>query len=261
MLSEIIKRQLAQLNPNQRAAVELHDEHVLVVSQPGSGKTHTSTTKAAYLSAVDPSNTILAVTFTTDAAREMKKRIDALLPGEGKRIGTGNFHSLALAQLKRARIQFNLIDTHSRKDVIRQVIKHQGKIMTLNSAIASVEHFKTTVYPADSHHIFDRDLYDGYQQAMEQQRLHDFHDMLLLATRGMREGTIKPYGCGYILVDEYQDVDEVQYEWVMAHVLNSKSIVSAVGDDDQSIYGWRCAMGYNGMKKIRKRSRSTTHQP
>ncbi|WP_168788872.1 ATP-dependent helicase [Paraburkholderia aromaticivorans] len=234
------------LNPRQREVVETRTS-CLAVACPGAGKTKTIATKAAVL-LQEPRLIVGAVTFSKDAAVELRERI-LDLAGEGakKRLIGGTFHSLAYKQLAGAS-QGRKPDIAKEGDrfwMVERVVNELGIDLKVEDAIQAIEKIKNDfcrTVPGQP----EAELYAAYQAALMRNGKIDFQDMIRLAVEGMESGTITPYPFSHLLVDEFQDTDVSQYRWVIAHA-KAGSIVTVVGDDDQSIYGFRAALGYRGM--------------
>jgi len=238
---------LAELNPSQREVVELR-RHCVAVACPGAGKTKTIATKAAALLA-EPDATVLAVTFSKDAAVELRDRIHSLSGGSAKkRLLAGTFHSLAYKLLERDEDggRRDIASEGDRSNLLIQAMADVGLDWKVEEAGPVIEKIKTNFgkVEADSPEGM---LYRAYQEALERNGKIDFQDMLRLAVEGMQTGSIKPYPVKYLLVDEFQDTDALQFQFVALHA-QAGAIVTAVGDDDQSIYGFRAALGFRGME-------------
>ncbi|WP_020203523.1 ATP-dependent helicase [Cupriavidus sp. WS] len=239
---------LAGLNPAQREVVELR-RHCVAVAVPGAGKTATIAAKAATLLA-DPQVTVGAVTFSRDAAIELRDRILALaVPSAKKRLLAGTFHSLAYKQLHRASgSRIDIVSSGHRVAIVAQVLQDTGIDWKMEDALAAIERLKT-VLAAPEPGTVDSQLYEAYQEALERNGKIDFQDMLRLSVDGMRRNTLDPYPVTHLLVDEYQDCDDLQAQWTAAHA-GAGATVTVVGDDDQSIYGFRSALGFRGMEQF-----------
>ncbi|WP_059414604.1 ATP-dependent helicase [Cupriavidus basilensis] len=239
---------LAGLNPAQREVVELR-RHCVAVAVPGAGKTATIAAKAATLLA-DPEVTVGAVTFSRDAAIELRDRILALaVPSAKKRLLAGTFHSLAYKQLHRASAsRIEIASSGHRLAILTQVLQDTGIGWKVEDALAAIERLKTVLTAPDPGTV-DSQLYLAYQEALERNGKIDFQDMLRLSVDGMRRKALNPYAVTHLLVDEYQDCDDLQAQWTAAHA-DAGSTVTVVGDDDQSIYGFRSALGFRGMEQF-----------
>lgn len=239
---------LAKLNPSQREVVECRD-HCVAVAVPGAGKTATIAAKAALLLS-DPNMTVGAVTFSKDAAIELRDRILALAgPSAKKRLIAGTFHSLAYKQLALAAGKKPDIATDGeRTAIVTQVIQETSTEWKLEDAIATIERLKTT-FDLPSVESADGQLFAAYQDALLRNGRLDFQDLMRYAVQGMQGGTIAPYNVRVLLVDEYQDVDSHQAAWTALHA-RAGAAVCLVCDDDQSVYGFRSAMGLRGIEQF-----------
>jgi DNA helicase-2/ATP-dependent DNA helicase PcrA len=255
---------LARLNDEQRAAVETVDGPLLVLAGAGTGKTRVLTTRFAHIlvSGRAYPNQVLAVTFTNKAAREMRERVGAILgrPAEGLWLGT--FHALCARMLRRhAELvgltpSFTILDADDQLRLLKQVMeaaKVDAKRWVPNAMMAVIQRWKDRGLPpgrigtADDTDFADgraRAVYEAYQDRLKTLNAADFGDLLLHMTETLRtnEEVLAQYHrqFRYILVDEYQDTNLVQYLWLRLLAQQSRNIC-CVGDDDQSIYSWRGA--------------------
>ncbi|MBY0337616.1 MAG: UvrD-helicase domain-containing protein [Acetobacteraceae bacterium] len=255
---------LAKLNPEQRAAVETLDGPLLVLAGAGTGKTRVLTTRFAHLllSGRCQPHQILAVTFTNKAAREMRERVGAILgrPVEGLWLGT--FHALAARMLRRhaemagLRSDFTILDADDQARLLKQVMDGAGvdlKRWPPNGLMAVIQRWKdrgltpervTAAEASDYANGRAVALYGAYQARLKQLNACDFGDLLLHVTELLRtdEEVLGRYHrlFHYILVDEYQDTNLVQYLWLRL-LAQARKNICCVGDDDQSIYSWRGA--------------------
>ena len=239
---------LDELNPAQREVVELR-RHCVAVACPGAGKTKTIATKAAMLLS-EPNATVGAVTFSKDAAVELRDRIATLAGGNAKkRLMAGTFHSLAYKQLSSGvEGRRDIATDGDRIGLLTQALSDTGLDWKVEDAITAIEAIKTNFGQVQAG-TTEEVLYRAYQDSLERNGKIDFQDMLRLAVEGMQRGTIAPYPLTYLLVDEFQDTDPLQYQWIALHA-HAGSIVTVVGDDDQSIYGFRSALGFRGMESF-----------
>lgn len=234
------------LNPQQREVVETRTS-CQAVACPGAGKTKTIATKAAVL-LQDVGNRVGAVTFSKDAAEELRDRIRDLAGGDiKKRFIAGTFHSLAFKQLGTAAgaKKLDIAKDGDRWAMVERAVFELGIDLRVEEAIQAIEKIKNDfgrTIPGKPETV----LYEAYQASLKRNGKIDFQDMIRLAVEGMEDGTIQPYKFTHLLVDEFQDTDQAQYRWVMCHA-KAGAIITVVGDDDQSIYGFREALGYRGM--------------
>ncbi len=255
---------LARLNPEQRQAVEAVDGPVLVLAGAGTGKTRVLTTRFAHilLTGRAAPGQVLAVTFTNKAAREMRERVGAILgrPAEGLWLGT--FHALCARMLRRhaelvgLTSGFTILDSDDQLRLLKQVMEAARidvKRWAPPALMGMIQRWKdrgltpdrvTAAEEGDFAGGQSRNLYAAYQARLKQLNTADFGDLLLHMTEILRS---KPEILAqyhqrfrYILVDEYQDTNLVQYLWLRLLAQSHKNIC-CVGDDDQSIYSWRGA--------------------
>ncbi len=261
---------LKGLNPEQRLAVETTEGPVLVLAGAGTGKTRVLTTRIAHILSQGrayPSQ-ILAVTFTNKAAREMKQRI-GLLVGEAVEgmPWLGTFHSIGVKMLRRhaelanLRSDFTILDTDDVIRLIKQLIQAEGlddKRWPARQFAMMIDGWKNkglgpAEIPEGDARAFangkGRELYKAYQDRLQTLNACDFGDLLCHPIRIFRAypDVLKEYHkrFKYILVDEYQDTNTAQYMWLRLLAQETggpgQKNVCCVGDDDQSIYGWRGA--------------------
>jgi DNA helicase-2/ATP-dependent DNA helicase PcrA len=256
---------LKGLNAEQREAVERTDGPVLVLAGAGTGKTRVLTTRIAHLlwSRRARPNEILAVTFTNKAAREMKERIAHLLGGSAEGMPwLGTFHSIGMRILRRhaelvgLSSNFTILDTDDQIRLIKQLLqaeKLDDKRWPARQFAGVIDGWKNKglvpeKVPASQAFSFANgraiELYAAYQKRLKELNAADFGDLLLENLRLFQENpdVLKQYHrwFTYILVDEYQDTNVAQYLWLRLLAQGSQNIC-CVGDDDQSIYGWRGA--------------------
>lgn len=260
---------LQGLNKEQREAVETTDGPVLVLAGAGTGKTRVLTTRLAHILASRKAwpGQILAVTFTNKAAREMKERIGGLIGGvvEGMQ-WLGTFHSIGARMLRRhaelvgRKSNFTIIDTDDQLRLMKQLLEAESideKRWPARTLAAMIDGWKNRgLKPADvpegEAHGFafgkGKTLYAMYQERLKALNAADFGDLLLDVLSILREhpDVLAEYRdrFRYILVDEYQDTNTVQYLWLKLLAgggTGARGNVCVVGDDDQSIYAWRGA--------------------
>jgi superfamily I DNA/RNA helicase len=236
------------LNPQQREVAETR-RHCLAVAGPGAGKTKTIATKIALLLS-DPKSLVGAVTFSKDAAVEMRHRILKLSsPDAKRRLVDGTFHSLAFKQLRKpGGAKCDIASDGDRTGLFARVLAEHGFNWKVEEAVPVIEKIKTN-FGRVTAGTQEAVLYNAYQQALERNGKIDFQDMLRLSVAGMESGEIKPYAFTDLIVDEFQDTDPLQYRWVELHAM-AGAHVTVVGDDDQSIYGFRAALGFRGMESF-----------
>jgi DNA helicase-2/ATP-dependent DNA helicase PcrA len=256
---------LSGLNPEQRRAVEATEGPVLVLAGAGTGKTRVLTTRIAHLIATGKARPydILSVTFTNKAAREMKHRIGGLIGPAGEGMPwLGTFHAIGTKILRRhaelvgLKSDFTILGTDDQLRLMKQVISDQNideKRWPARSLAHTIDGWKNRglspeqVPPGEAQSFaFGKggQLYAAYQARLATLNAVDFGDLLLLCLKLWRENPdiLANYQdrFRYILVDEYQDTNVAQYLWLRL-LAQARKNVACVGDDDQSIYGWRGA--------------------
>ena len=254
---------LASLNPEQREAVEHFEGPILVLAGAGSGKTRVLTTRIAHLiheHGVAPAK-ILAVTFTNKAAGEMRERVRRLLGHEPGGMWIGTFHSIGARLLRRhaARLgwahNFSIYDAdQSLREIKRAMDKlnipqkkwHPQAVASAISAaknqlVAPEEYVQLA---ADAFAGVVADVYPAYNKALREQNAFDFDDLLVKPVELYQQfpDVLRSYRerFEFMLVDEYQDTNHAQYRWLELLAREHQNLM-VVGDDDQSIYGWRGA--------------------
>jgi len=283
---------LSSLNKNQRNAVEKIGLPILVFAGAGSGKTRVLTYKIAYLIneiGLPPEN-ILAVTFTNKAAQEMKSRVFQLVDKDISDINIGTFHSIS-AHILRKEIHllgysnsFTIYDQQDSRSLVKKVMKKldldlkqiepksiQARISNAKNSLQSVDYFKNFGDNYNDKKFYE--IYKAYQEELKNCDSLDFDDLLLLPLKLFKEfpDRLDRYQnkFQYVLVDEYQDTNKPQFEFIYSLSSIHKSIF-VVGDDDQSIYGWRGAdisnilnfkdaFGQSHIEKLEQNYRSTNN--
>ncbi len=250
---------LAGLNNSQKRAVTTVDGPVLALAGPGSGKTRVLTHRIAYLiheKRVSPS-AIVSVTFTNKAAREMRERMANLI-GErvAEQVTIGTFHSLAARWLRREARSVQLADgwviydDDDQQRLMKRLIKERNlpeKTFTVRAVLSAISSAKSELLDVATYAKASRspesriyaELYAQYQQALQIAGALDFDDLLMYGLELVRQDRYQQR-FRYVLVDEYQDTNKAQYEIVRA-LSRGFGNIFVVGDDDQSIYGWRGA--------------------
>lgn len=237
-----------RLNPEQQLAVQ-QQGHLLLLAGAGSGKTLVLAHRAASLLQSEQGN-LVAVTFTHDSANELKHRILKMSPGQEKRILTGTFHALAMRQLRAVGAEIKLLNNGDRNRLIIHAMAKTEEELSFEDISKIIDKAKSEL----SHKDYDGPGYKtfhAYQEQLHAEKRMDFADLLSKTVDGMQEGTIPPLPMRWLLGDEFQDVDEAQYTWIMLHHELTGAELTMVGDDDQSIYAFRHALGFSGMERMR----------
>ena len=252
-MSEII---LSSLNESQQDAAKHIDGSLLILAGAGSGKTKTVTSRLAYLISIgiDPTS-ILTLTFTNKAAKEMRERAFAMISKDTPSMPLlCTFHKFGLLFLKfnmeklGRKNNFVIIDTDDKRRILRSI----NKELTVSLVASEISKYKNSILTpimakaAAELKLYQQiaDVYEKYENYLLENNLVDFDDLLLLPYKILVENeelakeTSRKYQ--YIMVDEYQDTNELQYKLLKKLCLTHNNLC-VVGDDDQSIYGWRGA--------------------
>jgi DNA helicase-2/ATP-dependent DNA helicase PcrA len=282
------------LNPEQRAAVEATEGPVLVLAGAGTGKTRVLTTRLAHILATGKARPweLLVVTFTNKAAREMRERIGHIIgsSAEGLR-WLGTFHSVAAQILRRhaelvgLKSNYTILDTDDQERLIKQVLEAENidaKRWSPKMLAGLIDQWKNRGWrpdqlpPAEAQQFANgkgQAMYRLYQERLRILNACDFGDLLLhnLTIFTQHPDVLAEFHnrFRYLLVDEYQDTNVAQYLWLRLLAQKSQNLC-CVGDDDQSIYGWRGAevdnilrfeRDFPGAKVVRleRNYRSTSH--
>ncbi|MBN3760958.1 ATP-dependent helicase [Burkholderia sp. Ac-20365] len=252
------------LNDDQRA-VATCERNAMVIAGPGSGKTSTLARKASLI-LQDPGRRLAAVTFTREAALELRERIVKLAGEECMpRLLVGTFHStmqmMSFPHLCRGKFateimssaksgfgkkQWEIARESVRRLYISRAMAHLGLDMEIEDASRIIEQVKSGRPAEEKIH---EDLAYAYADVMERNGVIDFQDILLKTIQGLKDGHVTPLNVTDMFIDEYQDTDLVQFNWAEQHYLANVRL-TGVGDDDQSIYGFRNALGYEGMLRF-----------
>lgn len=257
---------LRQLNPEQQEAVKTIDGPVLVLAGAGTGKTRVITFRMAYMlrNLVAPEN-ILGMTFTNKAAKEMKERLAALVPEEqARKVTLGTFHAFCARVLRKDikalgfTSNFTIADESDQSGIVKQAMAELGfsksENITGEKILYRISNLKNNlIAPSQAKKVTENVIeeitaavYEKYQELLYNQNMLDFDDMLFFVYKIWTEkpDILKRYQelYKYILVDEYQDTNKAQFEMLKLLTGTGPSQnLCVVGDDDQSIYGWRGA--------------------
>ena len=252
-----------KLNDVQKAAVESFGKPVLIFAGAGSGKTRVLTHKIAHLIKNDLVNAenILALTFTNKAAEEMRNRVQKIIKSKSALVTMGTFHSVC-AKMLRSEIhnlgytsEFSIFDVQDQTSLFKVLLEPMDfpkNYITPKDLRFKISYFKNRlISPGDAKKkatiIIDKhyaELYEKYQIALKENNALDFDDLLLLPLQIFEKypKILETYQekWKYILVDEYQDTNKPQF-MLVKNLAKSHKQICVVGDDDQSIYGWRGA--------------------
>lgn len=223
------------LNEEQRRAVEAEESTVMVIAGPGTGKTATLTARIAWLvekQKVRPQD-IAAVTFTRQAAKEMRQRLEARLPARiARKITVGTFHAICLQRMGQGGVQPVLIKESDALEIAGQVLGKEGCRVSPRLFLQEVSRQKNGM-PAGEE--IPLDAFETYAARLKQSGVLDMDDLLL---RELENSTVGPFP--HLLVDEFQDINALQLRLVLKWSEGADSLF-VIGDPDQSIYGFRGA--------------------
>ena len=252
---------LADLNEKQIEAVTTSDESALILAGAGSGKTKVLTSRVAWLihnQTTSPGG-ILAVTFTNKAAKEMLVRISSQLPINTRGMWVGTFHGLCNRFLKKHHKDaglpeiFQILDSADQKSAIKRVMKSMNideELFTSKDLQYFINANKEEGVRSNDYQAFDNiskkknEVYSMYEKQCQKEGVVDFAELLLRCLELLQKNvSIREHYQSifkHILVDEFQDTSKLQYQWLKL-LTSNQSFIFAVGDDDQSIYGFRGA--------------------
>ncbi|MEE2840655.1 MAG: UvrD-helicase domain-containing protein [Acidobacteriota bacterium] len=254
---------LSHLNPQQQLAVTQTEGPMLILAGAGSGKTRTITYKIAHLidrELCQPEQ-ILAVTFTNKAAEEMRNRVQSLLTRAPGAPLLCTFHSFGVRVLRRHadrigyRRDFTICDREDQMRVLKTVYEElhfTDKELPVRQTLAAISRAKSRDWGPEEYSRLSKDFsseqiglaYSAYENFLKQSNAMDFDDLILLTVRLLKENPEVRDGYGehyrYLLIDEYQDTNRPQYE-LIKNLTQVHQNITAVGDEDQSIYGFRGA--------------------
>ena len=278
---------LEKLNDKQREAASQIDGSILILAGAGSGKTRTITYRIAHMIenvGISPYS-ILAVTFTNKAAKEMRERVEELVGDIAKACTISTFHSFGMRLLRMYAKEvgynsnFTIYDTDDQKRIVKAILKGQnlsinGVKLTERDLVSMISKIKEQIKTLDEYSVMNKqivEVYDKYNRALLESNAMDFSDILLNTYKLLQKPEIlekvqNKYK--YIMIDEYQDTNNLQYK-IIDLIARKSSNLCVVGDENQSIYGFRGAnilnilnfeTNYNNAKiiKLEENYRSTT---
>jgi DNA helicase-2/ATP-dependent DNA helicase PcrA len=261
---------LTNLNSSQQAAVSSFADTLAILAGPGSGKTHTLTSRTAWLLAqgLQPWNVIVA-TFTVKAAREMKERIGKLI-GNGleSKLVLGTFHSISRRYLARyghlidIPKDFGIADSADTLAIIKRIVKRHEFMLDPKAARSRISSHKAKGHGYDDNppkkasaksvdaQEFEK-CYAEYEEALKRSNLLDYDDLLLRCVDLLRNHPSCVSNVEAVLIDEFQDTNVVQFD-LMRLFASARKRITIVGDPDQSIYGFRAAEIKNYKRLLRQ---------
>ena len=278
---------LEKLNDKQKEAASQIDGSILILAGAGSGKTRTITYRIAHMIeniGISPYS-ILAVTFTNKAAKEMRERVEDLVGEVAKSCTISTFHSFGMRLLRMYAAEvgyspnFTIYDTDDQKRIIKAILKGQnitvnGNKLTERDLISIISKIKEEIKTVEEYSVMNKqiiEVYEKYNRSLIESNAMDFSDILLNTYKLLQKPEIlekvqNKYK--YIMIDEYQDTNNLQYK-IIDLIARKSSNLCVVGDENQSIYGFRGAnilnilnfeTNYNNAKiiKLEENYRSTT---
>lgn len=248
----------------EASASDIH-HHSLMLATAGSGKTKTIIEKTNRILKADYSFQVVLITFTNAAVNEIRDRLEVSLSQSNfRRTKVMTFDT---AFLKQAKTQMNgklIIGPMFYNLMSRLKIYIQSEGLILEEIKIDADHKRTKVTVSDitniinnqpTLHFYTKDekktVLDCYKDIKEKNALYDLKDVAQVAVDGIASGEIQPLSCSHLLIDEFQDTDPIQYEWLKLHGLKGIKL-TPVGDDDQSIYSWRGARSYETMLNFKE---------
>ena len=250
---------LEKLNEKQREAASQIDGSILILAGAGSGKTRTITYRIAHMIeniGISPYS-ILAVTFTNKAAKEMRERVEDLVGEVAKSCTISTFHSfgMRLLRMHTAEVGYNpnftIYDTDDQRRIIKAILKGQnitvnGNKLTERDLISIISKIKEEIKTVEEYSVMNKqiiEVYEKYNRSLIESNAMDFSDILLNTYKLLQNSSIlekiqKKYK--YIMIDEYQDTNNLQYK-IIDLIARKSSNLCVVGDENQSIYGFRGA--------------------
>lgn len=255
---------LDELNPQQKEAVLCNDTHLRIIAGAGSGKTRVVTTRIAYL--IDTChiwpNQILAITFTNKAAKEMKERVFAMLGDIARGIQISTIHSFCVRLLREDIYElgyprnFTILDSDDQKSILKEAYREYDidvKSYSYAHVLSYISHNKTQFIDPDmAMHMagswqsekIKAQVYEYYEKRLQDMMSLDFDDLLLFTHKLLKNKEELRHKWQrrfqYIHVDEFQDVDTLQYD-IIKYLCGDDTLLCVVGDPDQTIYTWRGA--------------------
>jgi len=227
-----------------------HDGHLMITACPGSGKTRVITERAVRL-LNNLSNKIALVTFTRAAAEEMRHRTDKMSRSNRKEIKT--FHSFLCQQYTQLKTNLRIASFVQIKNILYRTLNKSHIALDYSDLQVLVETHGSNLYPDDlkNSNPDEWSVYKIYCELLAEHGVIDLHGICRDVVLGIREGSISPLAVTHLLIDEFQDVDNIQLAWIDEHVKRGVQ-VTVVADDDQSIYAFRRSLGYEGLQRFIK---------
>lgn len=223
---------MEELNEGQRRICENRSTHILVIAGPGTGKTYSIAQKVVQIlkEGEDPSS-IICITFTNRAAMELRERVKSLISKDLQDLFVGTIHKLGLTFLKEhTKKDIKVIDRETQEEILKGIV---GDERRAKHELKKIERIKGKLFFEGKDEIYEK-----YEAELRKNELYDYEDLILKPCE-ILESMSPRKRIRYIIVDEFQDLNRAQYEFVSKIAELSRSLICAVGDADQSIYGFR----------------------
>jgi superfamily I DNA/RNA helicase len=236
----------------------LENRHCATIAGPGSGKTRMMVAKIARLVAEYGPTNIMAVTFTKASSNEMKNRLASAYGTEvADQVKIGTFHAIAYRQLMGGRKghEIKMLREWERTDAILRYRTQINKEMSDREAEYWVSRYQNDTSEAGSDvgkmAVDGYAIYEEYEKYLKKNNKMDMNSLISRCLRMYRSGELKPHNVAHLLIDEYQDSDRVQVSWALEYIKQG-TIITVVGDDDQSIYRFRSSLGVEAYRMLRE---------
>jgi superfamily I DNA/RNA helicase len=235
--------------PRQQQIID-EPGNLLVVAGPGSGKTATMVLKIQRILQT-PSHIAVAVTFTRDGANELRGRLaKTLTPAQTRRVTVDTFHALTIQHLRRHNHLARVATPQQQSAFLQRARAQFAPEVDANDMRLAFESVKCSMkLTPELKEVSTSAWFLAYQETLKRHNMIDLLDVMREGVQLMARGEIPPLSCTHLVVDEAQDNDEIQAAWVSCH---KDQIVTMVGDDDQTIFEWRRAIGFPGMKRFQE---------
>lgn len=242
----------------QLGAINNSTENNLIVALPGSGKSFTLTEIAKSIFTKTPNVKLTFVTFTNLATHDMQKKLKNKLAAKHYRNCTvSTFHSLFLKQSK-SNMKGQLLIGGAHSNIVIRTLRALSLDIDFQDACSIIDSFGRQLSPDYDPNNMHSVLYKTYKKLLIDNKKYDLNDVAKFVCKGLLDGTVAPISSDYILIDEAQDIDALQSLWISCHgQFGIKQTL--VGDDDQQIYSWRGANGYEAMISFRDEFDAQTH--
>lgn len=242
------------LNSDQKLAVNA-EGHIMVVAIPGSGKTEVSVRYVERILTLSPTDAVAMLTFTDAAAKNMKRRLEgSLSKSQSVRAFPSTFHSAAVQMWRQLNSYKRIVMGGHLNIYVERALRSCGSAMGFDQACATIDKMGQELkLDRSKYNTMQLKLFHTYQSIMKKENRIDLNQISRDVILGIRDGSIHPLsetlGVTHIVADEFQDSDDLQYQFLLEHAKRGVNIF-VVGDDDQSIYGFRNANGVNNFRNL-----------